>query len=210
MVITDAPPRPAVKKLTVKEWLKTKLNGRTTLKWGEMTDLAAEFGCSRERVRQVLRRNMELELESKKNSLFPCGSCGKSRMYRGKMSSLCADCSWSERRVSLTCRKCGKKFNRGLASHARYVAKYGKRRGHRGPFCSRPCMVARIVTPCAWCGKDVDKPRSHSKSRFLFCDRECQSKILTVFHPTRWNKIQSYHLPMQDHMDEIAIAVFSV
>lgn len=117
---------------------------------GALTDLAAEFGVSRERIRQIAKE-MGLHGTSGKRAKWTrlfCAECGKRItkpleyfQARGvEPPTFCGPCS--ARPIPVECSACGKVvlkrravFERGVGISRTVDKRYGARF-----FCSRPCM----------------------------------------------------------------------
>jgi endogenous inhibitor of DNA gyrase (YacG/DUF329 family) len=91
-----------------------------------------------------------------------CPTCGKEfktkyRRPEVKQRFCSKKCLWESRRITLTCKTCGKNF---------YVAKVKKNR----EYCSRECIERRL---CKLCGRMImgrDSMNGHTR---IFCSRTC-------------------------------------
>jgi len=183
---------------SLRERLVHKLAGRTRLPRGEAARIAREFDCTRERIRQLLGQ-LEVSIEPPKRA--HCDRCGK--ILGVNKTGRCLACILDSQRVTLTCVRCGKTFQRRRKWHNEFLNRVVKTR--YGPICSKGCLL-RVERQCSWCGKPAVRRRPSDNSSQAFCGppRSCAFEAQRVLSNTHWNRLTPELLPMVEHRDEIA------
>jgi hypothetical protein len=185
---------------TTSDRLLELIGDRDVLYRGEMTRLAREVGCSREWVRQICaRRGVKSRLKPK---LFGvCSGCRK-RVAAGNRSGFCAQCRTkkSRRVYTLTCTKCGEKFERSHKEHKSFLRRAPRHR--LGPFCSRRCSN-KVSGDCSYCGRRV-APRWPSRIGLLGAMHPaCTRRLEALVTRRAWSRITSEHFPIAAHRDAV-------
>ena len=166
--------------------------------------MARRFGCSRERVRQVISR---LGIVVVRAPPRRCRKCGTSIAAQNR-TGLCGKCWQRPVRVlvTLTCLNCGKQFLRRRKDYNDWLRR-AVVRGRAGPICSRGCRSA-VPVSCTWCGDDLGMryPSNISKARHSYCPApsRCASEAHKALRNSYWRFLSADLLPMRDHLSEIA------
>ncbi len=183
----------------VRKSLADALSGRTQLERGEAAAIAREVGCSREYVRQVMRR---LGVTIKPPAVPPsCTGCG--RPMPNAKTRTCQSCRRKNAFVTLKCAYCGKDFERRRSLHDAYVRRTATQR--RGPVCSRGC-TATEPRSCSWCGRSVGNRWRSRMGLQAFCGppASCLIEAQSAIHPILWRYITEDLIPMKENLDGIA------
>ena len=181
--------------------IATALKGRSILERGEAAALARSLGCSRERVRQVMKR-----LGVPVRPVVPrrCGNCGRAISQYGKLG-MCSSCRYPPP-VSLVCVNCGKQFLRRRKDYNDFIRRQVTRR-RVGPVCSKQCR-AGIEVFCAWCGAHVGVrwPSQVSPAGRAFCSppRRCSVQAQRALRNSWWRFLTPDLMPMKDHVEGVA------
>lgn len=185
---------------TTRDRLLELIGDRDVLYRGEMTRLARELGCSRERVRQICaRQGIMSQLAPKMFGV--CSACQKEVPLRNR-SGLCAQCraKMTRKVYTLNCTKCGREFERSHKRHKSYLRRAPYSRV--GPFCSRSCSN-KISGDCSYCGRRV-APRWPSRIGVLgSMHAACTRRLEALVARRAWSRITSEYLPIAANRDAV-------
>ena len=134
----------------------------------------------------------------------PCAKCGK--LFRAKRSKTrpekrfcgrpCYGAAKAEPPVTLTCKNCGKEFQKGAGSLRQYRKKWGIDQRYCSIECSavgrRADADATNKATCTQCGKEFSPPRTKSgllsrRNRAL-CSTKCRSEFRGKAAAERFNR----------------------
>ena len=119
---------------------------------GAMTDLAAEFGVSRQRVQQIAKNIGVSGTKGSRNArpVHICASCGEP-MSRGVKSLMCRACKW----ITVSCDGCGVDIQRLASDLVRQVGQikdtpYGGATYTGRSFCTKSCFGSWAARNYGW------------------------------------------------------------
>ncbi len=151
----------------VREAIEQRFGVCAVLPVGTITELAAEFGVTRQRVSQIV-----IKLGKSGTTRTPkkvCASCGK-RMTQEAKAIICRECGW----IDVACSSCGKLVRRSATMLASRVGVTNIIKGEAATytgqtFCNRTCFGKMM-------GKKNLRPIQHG-TRHAYRGRGCRCAI---------------------------------